>query len=261
MKDVFVKDCLADKRVLISGALGALGEVIVEKLCRHGAEVILTDLPAKEEVDLNSFPRNCHYYQCNVASEDSVLQLFAALDKGFDRQPDIVLCHAGIAESCPLENHSLQQWERVFNVNVKGSFLFCREAVKRMKGQYSFEDPGKVLFTTSWVKQVPWPNVSSYNSSKAAIDMFMKSAAREYADQHIRFNAVAPGIVAAGKSVEYYETDPSYKARADLAIPVGRMQPPESVADAMLFLCSAASNYMTGQTILVDGGCTLYPMI
>ena len=261
MNDVFTKDCLAGKRVLISGALGALGEVIVEKLSRHGAEVILTDLAAEDEVDRNSLPKNCHYYQCDVASEDSVLKLFATLDEKFDRQPDIVLCHAGIAESSPLEEHSLEQWDHVFNVNVKGSFLFCREAVKRMKGQYCFDDPGKVVFTTSWVKQAPWPDVSSYNSSKAAIDMFMKTAAREYAAEHLRFNAVAPGIVAAGKSVEYYETDPSYKARADLAIPVGRMQSPESVADAMLFLCSAASNYMTGQTILVDGGCALYPMI
>jgi len=261
MKDVFTRDCLAEKRILISGALGAIGVVIVDKFSRHGAEVILTDLPAKAEVDSNRVPPNCHYYQCDVASEDSVLKLFASLDEDFDRQPDIVVCHAGIVRSYSLEEHPVKDWDCVYNVNVKGSFLLCREAVKRMKGRYSMDDPGKVIFTTSWVKQVPWPFVSSYNSSKAAIDMLMKSAAREYAAEHIRFNAVAPGIVATGMSQKLYETDPIYRARVDLAIPVGRMQSPESVADAMLFLCSAASNYMTGQSILVDGGCALYPMI
>jgi NAD(P)-dependent dehydrogenase (short-subunit alcohol dehydrogenase family) len=261
MRDVFTRDCLAGKRALITGALGGIAKAIVAKLSRHGAEVILSDLRPTTEVDQSQLPDNCHYYPCDVASEESVLSLFSSLDRDFDRQVDLVLCHAGVVRSHKLEEHPVEDWQVVYDVNVKGSFLVTREAVKRMKGRYSSDDPGKVIYTTSWVKHVPWPFVSSYNSSKAAIDMLMKSAAREYATQHICFNAVAPGIVATGMSQNLYDTDPVYRGRTDMAIPLGRMQSPESVADAMLFLCSSASNYMTGQTLLVDGGCSLYPMI
>jgi NAD(P)-dependent dehydrogenase (short-subunit alcohol dehydrogenase family) len=88
----------------------------------------------------------------------------------------------------------------------------------------------------------------------------MRGFARELAPKKIRANAIAPGIVAAGLAQRQWDTDPSYRARAEKAIPLGFMQPPESVAHAFLFLCSGLANYMTGSVLLVDGGCSLYPM-
>ena len=88
----------------------------------------------------------------------------------------------------------------------------------------------------------------------------MRSFARELADKGIRANAVAPGIVSVGMAKRQWDTDPSYRARAQKAIPLGYMQPLESVANAFLFLCSPAADYMTGAVLLVDGGCSLYPM-
>jgi NAD(P)-dependent dehydrogenase (short-subunit alcohol dehydrogenase family) len=90
--------------------------------------------------------------------------------------------------------------------------------------------------------------------------MLMRGMAREFASHGICVNAIAPGIVAAGMAQRQWETEPDYRRRAERAIPLGCLQPPESVADALLFLCSEAADYMTGATLLVDGGCSLYPM-
>jgi NAD(P)-dependent dehydrogenase (short-subunit alcohol dehydrogenase family) len=88
----------------------------------------------------------------------------------------------------------------------------------------------------------------------------MRSFARELADKGIRANAVAPGIVAAGMAQKQWDTEPDYRARAEKAIPLGHMQPLESVANGFVFICSEAANYMTGSVLLMDGGCSLYPM-
>ena len=107
---------------------------------------------------------------------------------------------------------------------------------------------------------MPWPEITPYTASKAAMKALMRGFARELASYRIRANAVAPGIVAVGMARRQWDTEPSYRARAEKAIPLGYMQPPESVAHAFVFLCSPMADYMTGSVLLVDGGCSLYPM-
>ena len=92
------------------------------------------------------------------------------------------------------------------------------------------------------------------------MNQLMRSFARELADKNIRANAIAPGIVSVGMAKRQWDTDPVYQARARKAIPLGFMQPLESVANGFLFLCSEAADYMTGSVLLIDGGCSLYPM-
>ena len=99
-----------------------------------------------------------------------------------------------------------------------------------------------------------------YGVSKAGIVSFTRSFAAVLGPHGVQVNAVAPGIVAVGLAKRQWDADPAYRRRAQKAIPLGAMQPPESVADAVIFLCSRASDYMTGATVLVDGGCSLYPM-
>jgi NAD(P)-dependent dehydrogenase (short-subunit alcohol dehydrogenase family) len=112
----------------------------------------------------------------------------------------------------------------------------------------------------AWVQDVPWPEITPYTISKSALKATMRGFARELAPRGIRANAIAPGIVAVGMAKRQWDTDPEYRARAERAIPLGHMQPPESVAHAFLFLCSEMASYMTGSVLLVDGGCSLYPM-
>jgi NAD(P)-dependent dehydrogenase (short-subunit alcohol dehydrogenase family) len=142
-------------------------------------------------------------------------------------------------------------------VNVKTAFLLGQAAARAMVAD---EIAGHLIFTVSWVADVPWPEIGPYSASKAAMKQLSRTFARELADKGIRANAMAPGIVGVGLAKIQWDTEPSYKARAQKAVPLGALQTPESVADAFLFLCSPAADYMTGSVLVVDGGCSLYPM-
>jgi NAD(P)-dependent dehydrogenase (short-subunit alcohol dehydrogenase family) len=142
-------------------------------------------------------------------------------------------------------------------VNLRSALIVAQAASQRW---IAAGQPGQLIFTTSWVQDVPWPEITPYTASKAAMKQLARGFARELAPKNIRANIVAPGIVAVGLAKHQWDTDPSYRARAGKAIPLGYMQPPETVAHAFLFLCSPMADYMTGSVMLVDGGCSLYPM-
>src|SRR5690606_675814 len=169
----------------------------------------------------------------------------------------IALCHVGVVLPGPLIDASLANWEQTYAVNARSAFLLGQAAARAMLADGV---QGQLIFTSSWVAQVPWPEIGPYSSSKAAMNQLMRTFARELAPQGIRANAIAPGIVGVGMAKRQWDTDPSYQARARKAIPLGFLQSPETVADAFLFMCSPASAYMTGSILTVDGGCSLYPM-
>lgn len=256
----FQRTCLEDQVILITGGCGALGQVIVESLRSHGARLVVNDI-LSDEVAEALLPRDGSllYVQADVTREEPVAGLF---DRSAARFGTVttVLCHAGASFSAPFSDYPLEEWKRLLDSNLTSAFLVAREAVRRMKEWSCRDQPGRILFTSSWVESVPWPGISAYNVSKAGLRMLMRSVAREAAGHHILCNGIAPGIVAAGMALKQWETEPAYRARARRAIPLGYLQSPDSVAQAFVFLCSEASKYMTGATLLVDGGCSLYPM-
>jgi NAD(P)-dependent dehydrogenase (short-subunit alcohol dehydrogenase family) len=147
----------------------------------------------------------------------------------------------------------------VLRTNVRGTYVTARQAARRWIA--AGETRGKRIVTTSsWVGHVPWPELAAYTITKAAIDQLTRVLARELAPYGILANAVAPGIVGAGMALHQWNTEPDYRARAQRAIPLGHLQSPQSVADAVLFLVSDLSSYMTGHVLTVDGGASLYPM-
>lgn len=257
---VFRSDCLQGRTALITGGAGGIGRVIVSALSAHGASVAVNDILSAEACAgiLTCGPR-VGYFQADAADESAVTALFDRVEKAFG-VPTVVGCHAGVVEPAPYDSLTVEQFTRTLDVNVKAAFLVSREAVRRMRGVVTRTNVGRIIFTSSWVQDVPWPEIAVYAASKSAMKMLMRSLAREVADEHIRVNAVAPGIVGTGMAKQQWDTDERYRARAQRAIPLGFLQPAESVADAFLFLASDASNYMTGATLLVDGGCSLYPM-
>jgi len=258
---VFAKDCLAQKRLLITGALGAIGQVVVGALLEHGASVLANDIVSEDDASLiarrQGWPSDRYWYnRADVTNSDQVEGLIAA---ALERTGgiDIALCHAGIVHSCSVLDYSDRDWDHILGVNLKGAFLVSQAASRTMK---KHNIAGKVIFTSSWVQDVPWPEITPYSVTKSGMRTLMRGMARELAPIGIRVNAIAPGIVAVGMAKRQWDSDPDYRRRAQKAIPLGYVQDPGSVAEAMLFLCSSASDYMTGATLLIDGGCSLYPM-
>lgn len=255
----FSKDCLEGKSILITGGLGALGLVAAAALIEHSARVAVNDIlpepDARKLMDGWPADRAC-YIRADAASAEGAREIVAKTEAAFGRV-DIALCNAGMAHSAPIVDYSEADWDKIMDVNLKSAFLTAQAAARSMIGRGV---KGTIIFTSSWVQDVPWPEITPYNVTKSGMKMLMRGMARELAASGIRVNAVAPGIVAAGMAKHQWDTEPAYRRRAEKAIPLGNLQPPESVADALIFLCSAASDYMTGHTLLVDGGCSLYPM-
>ena len=117
---------------------------------------------------------------------------------------------------------------------------------------------GRIIFTSSWVARIPWPEIAAYTASKAGVDMLTKNMARELATHGILVNAVAPGIVAAGLAGRQMREEPQYAARAAKVIPMGQPGSPEDIAEAVVYLAGPATSYMTGSVLTLDGGCSLF---
>jgi len=257
----FAKDCLQGRTVLITGGLGAIGRVAVSTLLAHSARVAVNDVVALEQAgqlgrELAWPSERFVYVRADVTKPEGAEELVNRTLEAFGGL-DVALCHAGMAHTCPILHYSEEDWDRIMDVNLKSAFLVAQASARAMVERGI---RGKIIFTSSWVQDVPWPDITPYNVSKSGMKMLMKGMARELAGKGIRVNALAPGIVGVGMGKRQWDTEPDYRRRAERAIPLGYLQPPESVAEALLFLCSGASDYITGTTLLADGGCSLYPM-
>ena len=257
----FSDDALSEQHIVISGGCGAIGLGVIKKLTDHGAKVTVNDIiePTLAETRLRDIDidlTRVTYVKADLTQEAGVEILIDGAQEKFG-SIQTALCHIGMVIPKPLLDYEENEWDMTMEVNVRTAFLLGKSAAQSM---LKHQVAGHLIFTISWVADVPWPEIGPYNASKAAMKQLMRSFARELADKGIRANAIAPGIVSVGLAKHQWETDSNYRARAQKAIPLGYMQPLESVANAFLFLCSQAANYMTGSVLLVDGGCSLYPM-
>jgi NAD(P)-dependent dehydrogenase (short-subunit alcohol dehydrogenase family) len=195
---------------------------------------------------------------CDVTSRDSVKTALQAVLQVHSRL-DAVIANAGTVANEPFLTVDPSNLRRTMEVNFFGAFNLAQLAARVMVEQPASAGGirGKVLFTGSWVQDMPFPEGTSYICSKAALKMLAMVMAQELALQGVRVNLVAPGIVYAGLSRKLHDADPSFRDRVASAIPINEMQTAESVGDAFAFLCSSDSDYMTGSSLLVDGGATL----
>jgi NAD(P)-dependent dehydrogenase (short-subunit alcohol dehydrogenase family) len=257
----FAKGCLSGRHILITGGLGAIGRVVVRRLLEVSATVAVNDIveeeKAAEVIRKAGWPADrCMYFKADVTKPDEARALVKRAVAAMGRL-DVAICHAGVAHTCPILDVSSDEWDSIQSVNLKGAFLVAQAAARTM---IAAGPEGRIVFTSSWVQDFPWPDITPYTVSKSGMKMLMRGMARELAAKGIRVNAMAPGIVGVGMAKRQWDNEPDFRRRAEKAIPLGALQTPESVADAMIFLCSRASDYMTGATLLVDGGCSLYPM-
>jgi NAD(P)-dependent dehydrogenase (short-subunit alcohol dehydrogenase family) len=236
--------------VVVSGGAGDIGLAIARELLTHGSRVTLCDRRPRGEVDeVLAELGAVAYAQVDVRDHEAVAGMLADVDP-----LDVVIGNAGVVESAPFLEITPEQWRTHLDVNLTGCFNVGQAAARLMVRR---ERAGRILFTSSWVQDVPWPEIAAYSVTKAGLKMLTRSMAAELAPQGILVNAVAPGIVDAGMARHQRRTEPEYAARAAKVIPLGRLQTAAQVARAVAVLCSDATDYMTGSVLLVDGGCSL----
>jgi NAD(P)-dependent dehydrogenase (short-subunit alcohol dehydrogenase family) len=251
---------LAGQVALVTGAAGDLGRAIAVALAGAGARLVLTDrrpnADARPVLDAVAAAggQPARYVQADVADRPAVDALVAGIDADEGRL-DIVVSNAGIVDSAPFLDVTLAQWQAHLDANLTGCFHVGQAAARLMVARGT---PGTILFTGSWVQDVPWPEISAYCASKGGLKMLARCMARELARHGIRVNIVAPGIVNAGLAGRQLREEPQYAARVRHVIPLGAPGTPEQVAQAMLYLAAPTGAYITGTTLLIDGGCSLF---
>ncbi|WP_353114806.1 SDR family NAD(P)-dependent oxidoreductase [Microbacterium sp.] len=245
------------RHVLLTGGCGGIGRVIAAALLRAGYAVTLSDQRPQEQGDAAAAAlrdavagAEVSYSPADVRDPDAVAALVAGMPR-----IDVAIANAAIGRSAPILDLTHEEWQAHLDANLTGAFLTGQAAARRMAAEGT---EGLLLFTSSWIAQIPWPEMTAYAATKAGIEMLMKQFARELGPRGIRANAIAPGIVAAGMAQHQLDTEPDYAARASRVVPLGRLQTAESVADAVVYLCSPQASYMTGTTLTIDGGSSLF---
>ena len=249
---------LNDRVILLTGALGAISEFIVRRLTQAGATVVCTDIASEAEawqkLDSWGVPAALTpYARLDVTNEPCVEQVVADMIKEHG-SIDTCLGHAGGCGMHPFATTASDEYERIFRFNYFGQVNLTRAVTRHWREE---QHPGHMIYTSSLVGSIPWPDLAAYNSAKAAVEMFAKTMALEHASMGIRFNVIAPGHVAAGSSLKVYEEDPAYRRMTDAIIPLKRLVRPEGIADTFLWLCSPLASEINGQVIHVDLGSSL----
>jgi NAD(P)-dependent dehydrogenase (short-subunit alcohol dehydrogenase family) len=250
---------LSNSVVAITGGWGDIGQATARRLSREGASVVLLDRRSDSVLSSElSANQKVSYVQCDVTDRASVESAFAGVIDRHKRL-DVAIANAGMVANEPFLDMNFSNLKTTMEVNFFGAFHTAQVVARLMMKQQLSERGvrGKILFTGSWVQDMPWPGGTSYISSKSAVKMMAKTMAQELAIHSIRVNILSPGIVMAGLSKKLYDSDPIFRGQVGKAIPLEDMQSAESVADAYAFLCSSDSDYMTGTSMLVDGGLTL----
>lgn len=192
----------------------------------------------------------------DVSKEEDCIYLITETVNKFNRI-DVLVNNAGIQKDIPLTETTLQDWYNIISVDLTGPFICSREVVKQMKVQ---DNPrGGCIINISSVHQIiPKPHYLPYATSKGGIDMMTKTMALELAADSIRVNIVAPGAIDTDMNMSL-RTDIKEREKTLKKIPLGRIGKDEEVANVVEFLASSKASYITGTTIVVDGGMTLYP--
>lgn len=241
---------LKDKIALITGGGRGIGKAIALAFAREGADVVIADVN-KDSLEATSreieeLGRKSLGLEMDVTSYSKVEE---AVNKILDKfgKVDILVNNAGITKDNLLLRMNEADWDAVLNVNLKGTFNCTRALSKPMIKQRK----GRIINIASIIGIIGNPGQANYSASKAGIIALTKTSAKELASRNINVNAVAPGFI----QTEMTDKLPdSLKQKMKEVIPLDRFGSPEDVAAACIFLASEDSNYITGQTVVVDGG-------
>jgi glucose 1-dehydrogenase len=259
------------KVAIITGSSEGIGKSIAVALAKSGeySGLVINSRKIDEaqqtanEIKNNNIESNPNLdiiaIQADISKESECIKLVEQTIEHFGRL-DVLVNNAGIQKNIPIEETTLDEWYKIIAVDLTGPFVCSREAVKQMeKQQNSPPYGGYSIINISSVHQIiPKPRYVPYATSKAGIEMMTKTMALELAKKNIRANVVAPGAIDTDMNKVLRENKEEYH-RVLQQIPIDRLGSPEEVANAVEFLASDKSSYITGTTIYVDGGMTLYP--
>lgn len=260
---------LQDKNALVTGGSSGIGQAIAIRLAQEGANVAInyrSDLEDAQDTEeaIQAFD-DCVNKVEECGAKVTLIQADVSKEKDVTRMIDeaiselggldILVNNAGIQRSKSSHEVTSEEFDQVINVNLRGAFLCARQFLQHALGA---EKPGIILNVSSVHQIIPKPLYLSYTVSKGGMENLTKTLALEYAGRKIRVNAIGPGATVTPINRAWVD-DPQKREEVTNNIPMGRAGSAEEMAAAAAFLCSDEAAYITGQTLYIDGGLTLYP--
>jgi glucose 1-dehydrogenase len=250
---------LNGRRALVTGGDSGIGQAVCFELAAHGAAVAINYVDSPDEAqrmaeEMQSAGAKALAVAMDVASESDVQGAFAAAADAFGGV-DLLVNNAGVEHPYELLDMPLEAWQKVIDVNLTGAFLCAREAARTMRDH---KTPGTIVNISSVHEQIAWERFSHYCASKGGMKLFAQSIAKELAPLGIRVVNVAPGAIDTPINKSVLE-NAQESATVLAEVPLGRWGHVADIARAVAWLASEQASYVTGATLFVDGGMTLYP--
>ncbi|KEA49993.1 oxidoreductase [Mangrovibacter sp. MFB070] len=243
---------LTGKTALVTGGGSGIGREIARRLASEGAEVVIIGRSEAPLIETAIGHDNISHYVADVVDSQSISELMVHIKNKFNKL-DIVVNNAGVAPNTPFESLTMDQYDFIFNVNVRGLIDVTRQALPLLK-----LSKGVVINISSGVAHRPTPYISVYSASKAAVSALTKALAKEFAPFGVRVNAVSAGATETPlydkTGLQSEEEKQNFMDAVNQSIPLGRFARPEEIAGAVAFLASDDASYATGSDVIMDGG-------
>jgi len=259
-------ESLAGQTALVTGGSSGIGAAVAIALAEAAAKVVVNYAHSAQGANevvakIKASGGDAIAAQADVSQEDQVLRLFQQTLDTYGTV-DILVNNAGIQKDRPFTEMSLEDWNRVIGINLTGQFLCAREAAKEFIRRGVVPErscaAGKIICMSSVHEIIPWAGHVNYAASKGGVKLLMQSMAQELAPHKIRVNSIAPGAIKTPINRDAWDT-PEAEANLLKLIPYQRVGDPADIGQAVVWLASDAADYVTGTTLIVDGGMTLYP--
>ncbi|WP_075501861.1 3-oxoacyl-[acyl-carrier-protein] reductase [Candidatus Pelagibacter communis] len=237
---------LKNKKIIVTGASGGIGNSVVEKLSEHGANILATGTRVEKLEALKDKFKNIKILKFDISQIDKIEEFIEKASNELEGL-DCIINNAGITKDNLAIRMNTEEWKQVIDINLNSTFFMSKFAIKKMMKNKK----GKIINITSVVGHTGNLGQANYTASKAGIIAMSKSLAIEYAKKNININCISPGFI---KTAMTDKIDEKYKDTIVSKIPSGRLGEPEDIANAVLFLSSSLSDYINGETLHVNGG-------
>jgi 3-oxoacyl-[acyl-carrier protein] reductase len=238
---------LENKNIIVTGASGGIGNSIIKKLNEAGANILASGTRIEKLEELKKNFKSIKILKFDISQSDKIEEFIENATNELGGSLDGLVNNAGITQDNLAIRMSLDEWQKVININLTSTFLMSKFAIKKMLKNKS----GKIVNITSVVGHTGNLGQANYTASKAGIVAMSKSLAIEYAKKNINVNCISPGFI---KTAMTDKIDEKFKEVIVSKIPSARLGEPDDIANAVLFLSSDQSNYINGETIHVNGG-------